>query len=109
MTIEYTGDGPMPPRGLSEADVKMIARQAGRAAAEEALPKMMLQLGVDISDPDAVIELQADRQWTRRTRKSAEETGKHARKVGVGAALIFALTIFGLGVRAWLKQNGVSE
>lgn len=108
--VEYLGDE-VPHRrssSLSEADVKMIARQAGRAAAEEAWPRLLTQLGVDISTPQAIMEMQADNQWIRRTRKSSENAGKQIKNVGIGAAVIFFLTIMGLGLRAWLKQNGVS-
>jgi hypothetical protein len=101
--IEYVGGGV---RGLSEAEVKMIARQAGRAAVEEAFPKMLLQLGVDITDHESVIELQADRQWTRRTRQSAEETRGMIKKAGIGAAVTLVVTIFIVGLRAWFKQQG---
>lgn len=102
--VEYI-DGPTP-RGLSEAEVKMIARQAGRAAVEEAMPKMLLQLGIDIGDGVSVLEFQADQRFMRRARKSAEDTGRQVKNVGVGAGVIFLFTIIGLGFRAWIKQQG---
>ena len=95
---------------MTEDEIHAIAERAGKKAAQavvdEVTRKTFLGLGIDISDPEAVIELQADRQWTRRTRRSAEETGRHVKKVGVGAITILVLTIFGVGLRAWMKQQG---
>lgn len=95
---------------MTEDEIHSIAERAGKKAAQavidEVTRKTFLGLGIDISDPEAVIELQADRQWTRRTRRSAEETGRHIKKVGVGAITLLVLTIFGIGLRAWFKQQG---
>lgn len=95
---------------MTEDEVRYIAEQAGKKAAQavvdEVTRKTFLGLGIDISDPEAVIELQTDRQWTRRTRLSAEETSRHVKKVGIGAITLLVLTIFGIGLRAWFKQNG---
>lgn len=41
-------------------------------AAEKAVEKMLLTLGVDVSDPDAIIRMQKDFQWLRSFRQSGE-------------------------------------
>jgi len=107
--IEYLGDEIPRPRGLTDAEIKQIARQAARGIIDDAIEQTFVRLGIDISKPDAVLEFQADQRFMRRARKSAEDTGRQVKNVGIGAGLIFLFTIIGLGFRAWLKQNGVSE
>jgi hypothetical protein len=102
--VEYIDDGM--PRRLSDAEIKMSARQAGRAAVEEAMPKMLLHIGIDIGDRPSVLEFQADQRFVRRARRSAEDTGRQIKNVGIGAGVIFLFTIIGMGMRAWLKQQG---
>lgn len=80
---------------MTQAEIEEVAE----AAAEEALRKMFLTLGVDISDPEAVIKMQADFKHVRRWRQATEtvsDTGlKAAVKFIVTATLGSALVWFG--------------
>lgn len=108
--VEYLGDDELPQRrSVTEAEVKVIARQAARGIIDEAIEQTFVRLGIDISKAESVLEFQADQRFMRRARKSSEETGSHLKKVGIGAFVLFLATVLGLGLRAWLKQNGVAE
>lgn len=70
------------------------------AAARRAVQDMLLTLGVDTSDPDAVIGMQADFRHLRAWRKSTEAVKHKALLSAVGfivvAVLGWLLVAFGL-------------
>ncbi len=76
--------------GLSHDEVRLIAEEA----AERALEKLFLTLGVNVADPDAVIATQEDLAHLRAWRESI----KTVKRKGLGAAVAFIVT-GGLG---WL-------
>ena len=89
------------------AIVERAAKKAAREAAVEAIRETMLTLGVDTSDPKAILDSQADRQYLRRVRVSSELLGSHVKKVGVGAVVIFLISAMGVGVATqWSKFVG---
>lgn len=53
---------------LHNSELHEIANRA----AEKAVEKMLLTLGVDVSDPEAIIRMQKDFQWLRSFRQSGE-------------------------------------
>jgi hypothetical protein len=73
---------------VTQAEVKVVAE----AAAEEALRKVFLTLGVDISDPDSVLQMQSDFKHVRRWREATDTV----RDTGLRAAVKF-LVVAGLG------------
>jgi hypothetical protein len=84
---------------VTQGEVKEVAE----AAAEEALRKMFLTLGVDISDPESVIKMQADFKHVRRWRQATETVGD----TGLKAAVKFLVTA-GLGsMLVWLGWKAV--
>lgn len=104
--IEFIDDGVPQRRSLTDSEIKQIARQAARGIVDDAVEQTFVRLGIDISKADAVLEFQADQQFMRRARRSAEDTGKHVKNVAVVVAVTFLFTVMGLGLRAWLKQQG---
>lgn len=77
-------------------------REIAGEAAEQAVSRMLLALGVDASDPEAVIAMQADFKHLRSWRESTEAVKRHSLKAavtvivtaGLGAVLVF------FGIRA---------
>lgn len=63
-------------------------RQIAEEAAEKALEKMFLTLGVNASDPDAVLSTQKDLAHLRAWRESMETVKRR----GIGAAVAFIVT-----------------
>lgn len=65
-------------------------------AAEKAVEKTLLTLGVDISDPDSIIRMQKDFQWLRSFRNSGETIKTKAITTAVG------IFITGLIAAIWM-------
>jgi len=65
---------------LTEAEVEQIASRA----AKEAVNDLLLKMGVDVSKPDALIEMQADFAHTRKWRKSVETVQRQGLLTAVG-------------------------
>lgn len=56
--------------------------QAIKAATHEAVVEVLLALGVDISDPHAIRQMQKDMHWLRRGRTASENMPQTMRKAG---------------------------
>lgn len=61
-------------------------RDAIKESTKEAVVEVLLALGVDISDPDAVRQMQKDMHWVRRGRQASERMPNNLRKAGIGVA-----------------------
>lgn len=59
-------------------------RQAIKSATHEALVEILLVLGVDVSDPNAVRQMQKDMHWLRRGRQASENMPVTMKKAGLG-------------------------
>lgn len=68
---------------MTEAEIKHVAEEA----AEGALRKFLLMIGVDVSSPAAMIELQADFRHLRNTRTTATAIWQKVLMVVVGSAV----------------------
>ena len=82
---------------LTSSEIEHIAEESARKAVRE----LLLAMGVDASDPKALIEMQKDFAHNRRWRESAETVRNHGLKVAVG---IFVSGI--LGAVYMLFQRG---
>jgi len=82
----------------SEEEQK-VERKLIREATEEGVRDVLLVLGVDISDPKAVQEMQRDMHWLRKGRQASDNMPKYFRRAGVGA--LFTLAVYILW--AWLS------
>lgn len=78
-------------------------KEVAEAAAQEALRKMFLTLGVDISDPEAVIKMQADFKHVRRWREATDTV----RDTGLRAAVKFLVTATLGSALVWLGWKSV--
>lgn len=65
---------------ISRDEISAIAEEA----ADRAIQKTLLTIGMDASDPDAAIKLQADMQHLRIWRESTEAVKKRALLTAVG-------------------------
>lgn len=72
---------------LTSSEIQHIAV----AAAEEAIRKLLITMGVDASDPEALIEMQKDFAHMRKWRKSVDSVGPRALLAAVGVIVTFAL------------------
>ena len=79
---------------MTESDTKRIAT----AAAKEALQDFMLMLGVDISTPAGVIELQRDFNHIRQARVTVGKVRSKVWDVLTGSAVTGVLTAVGFYV-----------
>lgn len=77
-------------------------REIANEAAEQTIKKLFLTLGVDISDPDAILATQRDFQHMRVWRESSDAIKRHSLKtivtVLVTGLLGYALVAFGFKV-----------
>jgi hypothetical protein len=70
----------MAARLMTEAEIKQIVTQSAKAAVQETL----LLLGVDVSKPEAIQEMQLDFAHTRKWRKSVETVQRQGLMAAVG-------------------------
>lgn len=73
-----------------------------KEATHEAAVEILLALGVDISDPQAVREMQADMRWLRRGRMASENMPGHIKKAGLGTLAAVLGYIIWSGVQNYL-------
>lgn len=72
---------------MTRDDVNKVAEEA----AERAIGKMFLALGVDVSDPKAVIKFQDDLRFLDRWRESTEAVKRKALLTAVGVMVAGAI------------------
>lgn len=75
---------------LSRDEVRRIAKEAAKETVEE----LFLRIGGDVSDPDAVIEMQKDFQHVRSWRRAKETVQQHSLKT--------AISVIVTGIMGWL-------
>jgi hypothetical protein len=83
---------------MTREEIKEVAG----AAADEAVRKMLLALGVDATNANAIIEMQADFRHLRTWRKGSDTIKEHGLKVVVGTvvtAIVGYIAVI-LGLRA---------
>lgn len=80
---------------MTPDDVNRIAEEA----ADRALEKLFLTLGVDLSDPKAVIAFQDDLRFLARWRDSTQAVKRKALLTAVGVIITGALGYFWLVFR----------
>jgi len=81
---------------MTEQEIKRIAREAAHYAVEETFTK----LGVDMSGPDSIIEVQQDFAWLR-GRRILE------RKIRVKAFLaLITVVVIGIAAATWAVVTG---
>jgi hypothetical protein len=70
--------------------------QIAEEAAAKAIERMFLMIGVDVTDPDAIIEFQTDLKHVRAWRKSTQTVRDHALKTAIGVVVSGFLGWIGL-------------
>ena len=81
---------------MTEAEVKRVASEAATAAVNE----LLLKMGVDVSDPKALIEMQADFAHTRKWRKSVETVQRQSLITAIG------ILVTGFAGALWMALKG---
>jgi hypothetical protein len=91
---------------VSDLNIEQVEAIATRAA-DEAVRKMLLLLGVDASDDKAILEMQADfkhvRTWRTSIRTVKQQSLAAAIKFLVPAAFTALVIYFGFGSKLGLK------
>jgi hypothetical protein len=77
---------------MTRSEIEEISEEA----AVKALTRFFLTLGVNLSDPDAVVKLQEDLRHIRRWREATETAKAHAFKTAIGVIVTGALGWLGL-------------
>lgn len=72
---------------MTEAEIKQVAE----TAAKEAVRETLLMMGVDVSKPEAVTEMQADFNHVRKWRKSVETVQRQSLITAVGVLVSGAI------------------
>ena len=83
---------------MTRADMEAIAEEA----ADKAITRLFLTLGIDVTDPDSIIELQDDLKHVRVWRRSTKAVKEHSLKTAVGVLISGALGWLGLII--WKNQ-----
>lgn len=76
-------------------------RQAIRESTREGMLEVLLLLGVDISDAEAVKEMQKDMHWLRQGRLASENMPKYIKRATIGGSA----TIVVYALWYWLGQH----
>ncbi len=76
-----------------------IAKRAGQAAAAE----ILTTIGIDVSSPEKIIQVQVVMAHLRRERLAAEEAPKIIKRGAITIFLTGTVAIAVLGIRAWIK------
>lgn len=69
-------------------------------AAERAVQKMMLQMGMNVSSADDIIEAQRDNSYLRSLRIGSEKLRSHGMVVAVGAIITALMSLLYVGFQA---------
>lgn len=75
-----------------------------KEATHEAVVEVLLALGVDISDPESVRQMQQDMHWVRRGRQASENMPNTLRKAGIGVAATVLAYILWDGVHTYIEH-----
>jgi len=87
--------------GLSEDEVARIAQEAAKAAVAETF----LALGLDVSTPASIIELQEYFANWRRSRDLSRLVARYGITVTVGTVITGALAVLWLGLTSLFKSG----
>lgn len=83
---------------LSSSEIQHIASETAKAAVRETL----LLMGVDVSDPKAIQEMQLDFAHTRRWRRSVETVGRQS----LVSAVVILITGFAGAIWMAIQLKG---
>lgn len=75
---------------------------------DKAVRRTLTTLGVDISNTEKLLHVQADFAYMRKSRLGAEEVNKWAKRSVVGAFISGAIYMLFTGIRAFLTAKGVA-
>ena len=75
-------------------------RELVRTAAREAVHEMLIAVGVDASNPAAVIEMQKDFQSLREWRQSLESVKRHGLLTAIGVVVVGILGMIWMNLGA---------
>ena len=84
--------------------IETAVRKGGEAAANKAVQQTFLTLGIDISQPDSVKEVQQDFMHLRTRRQAHESISKTARKATVGVVVTTVVGGFIAGLMVFFRD-----
>ena len=91
---------------LTRQDLDKLVQETAREAAREAVKDILLKLGFDTSDQEAIIEIQADTSYTRRQRRASERVKDWIWKTAIGAFVLGILALLVLGLQTKFGAPG---
>lgn len=80
--------------------INAAVNRTSERVAEKTVQQTLLALGIDVSNPTAVVEFQRDQAYTRKTRVFAEARSTKYALAGIG----LAFTVLGGALAAWVKK-----
>lgn len=89
---------------MTEAEVKLIAEAAAKAAAVAAVDHTMLRLGIDPKDPEAFTETRNALAYARRMYGASETIKKAGLVSAVGVLATAFLSIIWLGFKSKILE-----
>ncbi len=81
---------------MNEVEIREVVAHAVR--------EIMLTLGIDVSTPEAIKDVQADAQWTRKSRLGAEQVTKLIKRGFIGVLIPGLIYVIWLGVRTMVPK-----
>lgn len=90
------------PRRLTDDQIEALIERVALRAADDAVRKAFMNLGVDILSPDDLRAWHADTQWTRSAREGSSRLGHSMRATVLGTITTAVL----LAVWMFVKSGG---
>lgn len=85
---------------MTREEVNDVASKAADAAADKAVRRMLIALGIDTTDAEAIIAMQSDFRHLRAWREASDTVKRHSLKTAVSVlvtgAVAYLLVFFGL-------------
>lgn len=78
-------------------------RLAIKEATHEAMVDVLLALGVDISDPEAVKQMQKDMHWVRSGRRASENMPLYIKRAGLGILSTVLVYVIWAGISPFFR------
>lgn len=82
-----------------------VVREAAEKASNNAVREVLTEMGINTSDPDAIIQQQVDMAHLRRHRKASERWRDKIMNTAIGVIVVGALATFWLGFQMILGNS----
>lgn len=91
---------------MADDTQEQVIREVAEKAADAAVQRIFLALGVDVTDPEAVIEMQESFAYLKRSREMSDLVMKYGVTTVITTVVGSALALLWLGLRGFFPHAG---